>query len=78
MKFIYIHIFVQHGGHVHWDVFCSLISGLLPSSPFFILFSSSFVSFDPICWAPWDVTIKVFMALGPSEGALLMCTHSSE
>ena len=71
-------IVVRHGGHVHRDVFCFLFPWFAASFSFSNLFFSSFgVSFNPISWVSRDSITRASIALGPSEGALLMFTHSS-
>ena len=69
-------IVVRHGGHVHRDVFCTWFAASFSSS---ILFLSFFgVSFYPISWVSRDLIVRTSIALGPSEGASLLCTHSSK
>ena len=62
-------------GHVHRDVFCSLLPWFcrlfLPSRT-----CSSPVSFDPNPGYQGVLIIRASIALGPSEGASLMHTHS--
>ena len=61
------------------DVFCSLISWFAVCSIFSNLFFSFFgLSSDAISWAHWDFIIRVFIALGPFEGVLLLYAHSSK
>ena len=64
-------IFVRHGGHVHRDFFCFLFTR------FAVSLSSSSASLDPLSWVLQVLIVRASIALGPSEGASLMHTHSS-
>ena len=70
---------MRHGEHVHRDVFCFLFPRFAAAHSFSnLFFSSSDASFDPLSWASRDLFIRASVALGPSEGASLMHTHSSK
>ena len=59
-------IVMRHVGHVYRDVFCSLFTWF--AAKFFSSYCSPslfVVSFDPICWAPWDFHLRAFIALVP-------------
>ena len=72
-------IIVRHGGHVRRDFFCFLFPRFAVSLSSSNLFFSSFdASFDPLSQVSRDLFIRASIALGPSEGASLMHTHSSK